>query len=97
MVDAVQIVLLLVIVVLTVLLVVLGIQVFYILREFRKTIKKTNNVLDNADSITQSIQDPLSAISSITGGLGGGSVLTLARLVKTLLGGSGDTDRKQRD
>ena len=92
MVDAVQIVLLLVIVVLTVLLVVLGIQVFYILREFRKTISKTNSVLDNADSITQSIQDPLSAISSLTGGLRGGSIVTIARFVKTLLGG--ESERK---
>lgn len=93
--DAVQIVLLLVIVVLTVLLLILGIQVFYILREFRKTITKTNNVLDNADSITQSIQDPLSALSSLTGGLRGGSVLTIARFVKTLLGG--ESERRHRD
>ena len=44
MIDTVQAVLLLVIVLLTILLVVLGIQVFFILREFRKVLSVTVRV-----------------------------------------------------
>lgn len=45
--DLAQIILGFVIVTLTVLLVIVGIQVFFILHEFRQTIKKANKVLDN--------------------------------------------------
>src|SRR5450759_4508350 len=45
MIDPAQTALFIVIIVLTVLLVVLGIQVFFILRELRKTITKVNKVL----------------------------------------------------
>jgi predicted PurR-regulated permease PerM len=63
MIDTVQAVLLFVIVLLTILFVVLGIQVFYILRDLRQTIKRTNNILDNVDHITQNISEPLASIS----------------------------------
>lgn len=76
MVDVVQIVLLLVIVVLTVLLLVLGIQVFYILREMRKAVMKANRVLDNTNSITESVSQPISALSSIVSGLTAGTVVS---------------------
>jgi hypothetical protein len=88
MVDPVQMVLLLVILVLTIMLVVLGIQVFYILRELRDTVHKTNKVLDNANSITENIDVPLSALSSLTLGVKASSLLTVAKFVKTLLGKS---------
>lgn len=64
MIDAVQAVLLFVIVLLTVILIVLGIQVFFILREFRKTILKANRILDTTDEITENISQPLSFLSS---------------------------------
>lgn len=63
--ELVQIVLLLVIVVLTIILAVLGIQVFLILREIRKTVEKTNKVLDNAGIIAESISTPVSTLSSL--------------------------------
>ena len=86
MIDTVQLVLLIVIVVLTVLLVILGIQVFYIFKEFRTTLKKTNRVLDNADSITSNIEGPLSAISSIALGTKAASFIGLAKFVQKILG-----------
>lgn len=46
MLDSAQSLLLVVIVILAFLLVVLGVQTFFILREFRKTLVKTNKVLD---------------------------------------------------
>lgn len=86
MVDPVQIILLLVIVILTILLVVLGIQVFYILKELRNTIKKANKVLDNANSITENIEEPLSAISSLVTGVKSGTLFTIVKFLNGLVG-----------
>ena len=47
MIDPAQTALFLVIIVLTILLLGLGIQVFFILRELRKTVDKANKVLDD--------------------------------------------------
>jgi predicted PurR-regulated permease PerM len=85
MIDPVQIVLLIVITVLTVLLVVLGVQVFLILRELRKTIVKANDVLENVDSITESIEEPLSAVSSIVLGLKTGSFFTILKTLSSFI------------
>ena len=93
MIDPVQLVLLIVILVLTVLLVVLGIQIFFILKELRQTISKTNKVLDNADSITENIEVPLSALSSLALGVKASSLITIAKFVRNLLG----HDEKKRD
>lgn len=73
--DPAQVALFLVIIVLTVLLIVLGIQVFFILRELRQTIAKTNKVLDEAGQITESVSAPLSSISSLAMGLKTGASL----------------------
>jgi len=92
MIDAVQLILLFVIITLTVLLVILGVQVFYILRDVRQTIKKTNKILENADNITEGIQGPITAISSFVLGTKATSLLSIARLVKGFLG----HDREER-
>lgn len=80
MTDPAQILLFIVIVVLTILLVVLGIQVFFILRDLRKTIMKANKVLDNTGDITQSVSQPLTSFSSILMGLKAGG--TIANIIK---------------
>ena len=64
MLDAVQIVLLFVIVLLTILLVVLGVQVFFILKELRKTIFRATRILENTEVITESVSEPMSFIST---------------------------------
>ncbi len=69
MIDSTQLVLLIVIVVLTILLLVLGIQVFFILKELRKTIFKMNKVLDDASTITESVSEPISSLSTIVSGM----------------------------
>jgi hypothetical protein len=96
MIDSVQLILLLVIVTLTLLLVILGIQVFYILRDVRQTIKKTNKILDNAENITEGIEGPISAISSLVLGAKATSFLSIARFIKNLLGGERE-ERRQRE
>lgn len=85
MIDPVQLVLLVVIVVLAVLFVILGIQVFFILSELRRTVSKTNTILEKADSITESVKSPLAAISSIALGIKASSLLGLAKFVRNLL------------
>lgn len=65
MIDTVQIVLISVIVLLAVLFTVLGIQVFFILRELQKTLFKTNKILDEVDTLAESVSEPISFISGI--------------------------------
>lgn len=65
MLDPVQIVLLCVIVLLTILLVVLGIQVFFILKELRKAVFRATKILENTETITESVSEPMSFLSTI--------------------------------
>lgn len=95
MVDTVQLILLFVIVGLTVLLVVLGVQVFYILKDIRKLIEKTNHVLDNAGNITDNISGPINTFSTLASGLKAGSVLTIAKFIRSFLS-SDDEEKRHR-
>ncbi len=57
--ETAQVLLVGVIVVLTFLLLMLGLQVFYILRELRQTVAKANKILDDAGLITESVSGPI--------------------------------------
>jgi hypothetical protein len=76
MIDPAQMILLLVVVVLTVLLVILGIQVFFILKELRKTLDKPNKILDDTGKITESISEPVSLLSSVLMGIKSGMLVS---------------------
>ncbi len=89
MIDPAQTVLFLVIIILTILLVVLGIQVFFILRELRETLEKTNKVLDDTGVITESVSKPISSLSTLAMGLKTGA--TIAKIVQ---GGKKHHDKK---
>lgn len=68
MVDSNQVLLIVVIIVLTTLLSVIGVQVFFILREVQRSIQKVNKMLDDAGTISESITKPIASLSnSITG------------------------------
>ena len=95
MIDSVQFILFIVIIVLTGLLVFLGVQVFFILKELRRTLEKTNDMLDNAGKITESISRPLSSLSSIPFNFKAGTILTVAKLVKNLLAKDDDSSSKK--
>jgi len=97
MIDAVQLILLLVIITLTVLLVILGVQVFYILRDLRRTVKKTNKILENAEGITEGIQGPITAISSFVLGTKATSLVTLVGFIKHLLGKDKEDEKNKRE
>lgn len=75
MLDTAQIVLLFVVIVLTLLLLVLGIQVFFILRELRKTLHKANKVLDDTSTITESVSGPIASVSTIMSGVKAGALI----------------------
>lgn len=81
MIDPAQTALFLIIIVLTFLLIVLGVQVFFILKELRKTIDKLNKVLDDTGTITESVAKPVSSLSSIAMGLKAGA--KIAKILNT--------------
>lgn len=72
--NSTQLILIIVVVVLSVLLSLIGIQVFFILKEVQKSVQKANKMLDDTGVITESISKPiaslsnsLTSLSSITG------------------------------
>ena len=68
MMDNTQILLIAVVTVLTVLLTLIGVQVFFILRELKKTFEKFNKIIDDAGIISGSVAKPIASLSnSITG------------------------------
>lgn len=75
MIDAAQAVLLFVLVVLTILLLILGVQVFFILRELRLTVSKANKVLDDTGTITESVSEPISKLSVLVSGVKTGAAI----------------------
>jgi hypothetical protein len=71
--DPAQILLYIIIIVLTILLIVLGIQVSLILKDLRKTIAKTNKVLDDTSEITEAVKGPVTGLSAAIMGFKTGS------------------------
>jgi len=67
-----QILLFLVVSVLTTLLALSGIQVYYILKEFRKAIKKMNGIVDDLQTISSSVAKPIAGVSGFVMGLKSG-------------------------
>ena len=80
MVDPVQAVLLIVIVLLTILLLVLGIQIFFILKELRRTLSRATRVLENTESITESVSEPMSFLSGLL--LSAKSLKTISKILR---------------
>lgn len=91
--DSAQIILIVVIILLAVLLFALGIQVFFILKEFRKTVSKANKVLDNTNIITQSVSAPISSLSSIATGIKTGA--TFINLFKKIIFSDDEKQKKK--
>jgi len=68
MIDNTQLLLIAVVAVLTVLLTIIGVQVFFILKEIKRSIEKLNKMLDDAGLISESVARPIASLSnSITG------------------------------
>lgn len=67
-----QIIILLVIVVLASVLTAIGIEVFFVFKEFRETVKKVNKVIDDAGVISESVAKPVASFSGFLTGLKSG-------------------------
>ena len=81
--------------VLTIILSLVGIQVIYILRDFRKSVEKVNKILDDAGVASESVVKPIAAFSGfLTGFLSGEKLLQLA---KKWLGSKGKQKEKGQD
>lgn len=92
--DIAQIALVIVIIILTILLLALGVQVFFILREFRKTVFKANKVLDNTNVITESVSTPISSLSGIAAGIKTGA--SFINLFKKIISKDEDSGKKNK-
>ncbi len=82
MIDPVQVVLLVVIILLSLLLLVLGVQVFFILKELRNTLSRATKVLENTESITESVSEPMSLLSGLF--LSAKSLSTISKILKKI-------------
>jgi hypothetical protein len=69
MIEPTQILLIIVVSVLTILLVVVGIQVFFILREVKFSMQKLNKMLDDFSKISSSVVKPIEILSNSAIGL----------------------------
>ena len=92
--DITQFALFTVIILLSILLLVLGVQVFFILREFRKTVTKTNKVLDNTNVITESVSAPISSLSSLA--MGVKTIAPLLNFFKKIISSEEDSGKKNK-
>lgn len=63
--DTTQIVLLAVIIVLTIFLVAIGFQVFFVLKDLRKTLFRMNRLFDNADDLVGQVKKPIESAGNI--------------------------------
>ncbi len=70
-----QIVLVVVVTILAILLVIFSIYIFRILDEVRKTLQKTNTMMDDMKRITKSVADPIEHASEFVTGLKKGAKL----------------------
>lgn len=67
--DPVQLTIIIISFILTLLLVLLGVQVWYILKEIRTAIFKTNTMLDDAKKVTGTVGDSVSSMSGVVSGI----------------------------
>lgn len=67
--DPVQLTIIVISFILTLLLVVLGAQVWYILKEIRTALTKTNTIIDDAKKVTGTVGDSVSSMSGVVSGI----------------------------
>lgn len=70
--DITQTVLLAVTIVLAVFMVVLGFQIFFVLKDVRKTLFKINNIFDEADDMIGRVKKPVESVTGLLSALATG-------------------------
>lgn len=67
--EATQILLIIIVATLTIILTIIGVQFIFILKEFKKSIKKVNRVLDDGTFISGTVVKSVSGISGLLAGV----------------------------
>lgn len=70
--DPIQLVIIVISLALTILIVVLGIQVFFILKEIRRSMQKMNKILDDFGKVTGSVGEGAQNLSGLVSGIKAG-------------------------
>jgi hypothetical protein len=78
--DISQAVLLSVIIVLTIFLAVVGFQVFFVLKDLRKTLGKMNKLMEDTDVIVEQVRKPVESAGNLFAAIATGA--GIAQLVK---------------
>lgn len=65
----IQVVLVFILAILTVNLIFVGFYVILVLKEFRETIKKSNEVLDNIHEVTNTVANPITSLVGVVNGV----------------------------
>ncbi len=73
--DPIQFTIIIISVTLTVLFVFVGIQVFYILKEMRQSVRKINKMLDDGGKMTGAVSDTVEGMSGLVSGVKAGLAL----------------------
>lgn len=77
MMEPAQILLTVVVIVLTIILAAIGVQVYFILKEVRQSVRKMNKILDDAQEVSHSVAKPISSLSGSLMGISGmGGLIT---------------------
>lgn len=78
MIQPMQVLLIVVVTVLTVLLTIIGVQVFFILKEIRHSVEKSNKILDDAGIVSGTVSKSATTLSNSFSGLASlGGILKL--------------------
>ena len=67
--DTTQLLLTVVLTVTTVLLIAVGVQLIFVLKELRKTLKKVNGIIENFEKVGMSVEHSLSEVTGFVSGL----------------------------
>lgn len=70
--DPVQVVMIFISLTITTLIVVLGVQVFYILKEMRSALTKLNEMLDDGTKVSGVVSNTVEGMSGLLGGVKAG-------------------------
>lgn len=81
--DLLQVALVFLILLLSVFLTILGIQVFFILKNLRQALDKFEKTLENVEVITEGLEKPVRAVAEVTSAIQNGVKIVKAMTEKT--------------
>jgi len=90
-----QVILVIVVTILSILLIIFSIYIFRILEELKKTLQKTNSIMDDMKRITKSVAEPIEHASEFISGLKKGA--KLVELAGELVSKKQEHDRRRKE